>query len=554
MRYLDLALLLLIAHIPIHLSAAPTNDIVFVTQPPFAADFATVNATFGNHMANLDSTPRGGDLYIRYTDGTLKNLTRAAGFGKTGDQSTSGIAVRDPSLNWSGDKIIFSMVVGAPSQRYDYREYRWQIYTMTGFEKGRTPVVTPLSHQPIEYNNVMPIFDSEDNVIFVSDRPPFGKTHLYPQRDEYESTPTNTGLWKLTANGSLKHLDHAPSGAFNPLIDSFGRVIFTRWDHLERDQQVGNEWFQPFNYLSEDQNSQRNTSTSEIFPEPHREEDPDRVENLQLHRFNHFFPWQINQDGEGLETLNHIGRHELHSYIPSSFTDDDNLTDFYGQYNRYNTLPIEHLFHISEDPTTPGRYIGVDAPEFGTHAAGQIVAIKGSPNIPAGEMFVEYLTHRSTSRASETSAGGHTGLYRDPIILKNGELIASHTLETREDEEEGSSTAPRSRYDFRLRIIRKNGAFFQGSEPLTSGIQANISYWSPDERVTYNGVYLWELQPIEVIVRTRPNNFISPLANPELAVMNRVGVYVSEITNFLKNNNLELIISRDISNRDSLYF
>jgi hypothetical protein len=98
--------------------AFATPDIVFVTQPPLPTDFATNNATFGNHTADLSSMPRGGDLYMRYADGSLKNLTASAGFGSDGFQGSNGIAVRDPAVHWSGGKILFSMVIGTPSQQY----------------------------------------------------------------------------------------------------------------------------------------------------------------------------------------------------------------------------------------------------------------------------------------------------------------------------------------------------------------------------------------------------------------------------------------------------
>jgi hypothetical protein len=62
-------------------AAAPTNAILFVTQVPIPADFATIASTFGNHSPAPSACGRGGDLYIRYADGTLKNLTRAAGYG-----------------------------------------------------------------------------------------------------------------------------------------------------------------------------------------------------------------------------------------------------------------------------------------------------------------------------------------------------------------------------------------------------------------------------------------------------------------------------------------
>src|SRR5436190_24015717 len=77
-------------------AANPTNAILFVTQVPIPADFTTIASVFGNHRADLQSAGRGGDLFIRYPGGTLKNLTRAAGFGRAGLQATNGIAVRNP--------------------------------------------------------------------------------------------------------------------------------------------------------------------------------------------------------------------------------------------------------------------------------------------------------------------------------------------------------------------------------------------------------------------------------------------------------------------------
>jgi len=48
--------------------------------------------------------------------------------------------------------------------------------------------------------------------------------------------PTVSGLWSLDPNaGDLFLVEHSPSGSFKPFVDSVGRVIFTRWDHLARD-------------------------------------------------------------------------------------------------------------------------------------------------------------------------------------------------------------------------------------------------------------------------------------------------------------------------------
>src|SRR5215831_7821176 len=101
-----LFLLPLIATLSAH--AGPTNSILFVTQVPIPGDFTSIGSTFGNHRADLDSCGRGGDLYVRYPDGTLKNLTRAAGYGRWGMQNSNAIAVRQPCLHWNGAKAVFS--------------------------------------------------------------------------------------------------------------------------------------------------------------------------------------------------------------------------------------------------------------------------------------------------------------------------------------------------------------------------------------------------------------------------------------------------------------
>src|SRR5690606_12950502 len=115
---------------------------------------------------------------------------------------------------------------------------KWQLYEIRGLARGQTAVITKVPGQPTGYNNVSPFYASDDRILFTSDRPRKGESHLHPQLDEYESTPTITGIYSLTpGSGALTILNHTPSGAFSPIIDSFGRVIFTRWDHLQRDQQ-----------------------------------------------------------------------------------------------------------------------------------------------------------------------------------------------------------------------------------------------------------------------------------------------------------------------------
>jgi hypothetical protein len=250
------------------------NPIMFVTQVPIPADYLTVNSTFGNHLARPGSAGRGGDLFIRYPDGRLKNLTRIAGYGVDGLQvGPRAIAVREPSVHWNGQRAVFSMVVGGPAHN-EQTTYFWQLYEVRGLRYGELPVITRVPFQPPNANNVSPCYGSDGRIIFASDRSRTGEAHLYPQLDEYELAPTVTGLWSLhPGTGDLALMNHSPSGSFSPMVDSFGRVLFTRWDHLERDQQVDIEEitgddYGTFNYTDEGPFAAMTASNAEVFPEP----------------------------------------------------------------------------------------------------------------------------------------------------------------------------------------------------------------------------------------------------------------------------------------------
>ncbi len=544
---------------------AQTNPIVFVTQVPIPADFTTIGSTFGNHKASMRRVGRGGDLWIKYQDGTLKNLTAAAGYGTTGFQGANAIAVRNPSVHWDGNKIIFSMIVGAPTERYQVKTFFWQMYEMTGLGKTDTPVIKKIANQPTNFNNISPIYGTDDKIIFTSDRSRNGERHLYPQLDEYEMEATNTGLWKLDpANGALTLLNHAPSGNFTPIIDRFGRVIFTQWDHLQQDQMADADRRRAasgqalqhgtFNFSSEAANATPLfNDRTEVFPEPRDSSiQISNFPNLEGHRFNHFFPWMINEDGTDIETLNHIGRHELHDYLPRTFNDDSNVREYYGQIPRTNPNSIRNMLQVREHPTVDGFYYGIDAPTFRSHAAGQIIGLSAPPTTSAEDIIVHYITHKDTSDISNSPSTNHSGLYRDPLPLSDSTLIAAHTTETRKDSNEGSRTSPQSRYAFKLKnIVSSNGTQTAGSAVIPGGINKTISYWDPDQLVSYSGP-LWEWQPVEVRVRSRPAMLSSTLAPAEQQMFAQENVDVNELKNYLKQRNLSLIISRDVTSRDDL--
>lgn len=532
-------------------SAAPNADIVFVGQIPNPTDFATANATFGNHLASIESIIRGGDLFIRYRDGKIKNLTRLAGYGNPGFQGAGAIAVRDPAVSWDGTQVIFSMVVGAPTEQYEGSTYFWQLYEVTGLGENDTPVITKVPRQPERYNNISPAYASDDTIFFTSDRPRNGEVHLYPQRDEYESQPTVSGLWNLNpATGALRLLDHAPSGVFEPIVDSFGRVVFTRWDHLQQDQQADDtDEYGAFDYSSEAREASRMNKKPEVFPEP-------RVRSLMEdsganpHDFNHFFPWQINQDGTGHETLNHIGRHELHGYFDRSRNDDDNLEEHYAEDPPTIHREIENFFHVSEDPLRPGLFYGIDSPEFSTHAAGQVVTLQGDPARNGGNMPLRYITARSTASYDEANIHpDHSGLYRDPLPLSDGSVLVSHTNSKLPDENIGSTSEPRSRYDFRLKTLIPQGEVWVAGGSLTAGVQVSVSYFTPDEHASYSGP-LWELQPVELIAKSKPRAGGSVVEAPERQVFEESGVDIDQFRRELAERNLALIVMRDVTSRD----
>lgn len=539
----------------IALAAPCDNPILFVTQVPVPEDFTTIGSTFGNQRASVDSVFRGGDLYIRYPNGTLKNLTQTAGYGNSGFQGSTSIAVRDPAVHWSGNKALFSMVIGSPTHQYDYDTYYWQLYEVTGLGQSDTPVITKVPNQPATYNNVMGTYGSDDRIIFISDRPRNGATHLYPQLDEYESAATNTGLWSLSSDsGELFLLDHAPSGAFNPNVDSYGRITYTRWDHLQRDQQnlPSNPDYLAFTWASEDENATTTSAYSEVFPEPRDNDEPDVDSHINLHSFNHFFPWVINEDGTDHETLNHIGRQELHGYIERSFNNDASLQEYYGQYNTPNDgTKINNFFQIRESLKTAGLYFGIDAPEFSTHSAGQIVTLNAPLGLSADDMEVTYITHRDTSSYTSSPTSNHSGLYRSPIQCVSGEIVSSHTDETEADDNIGSSSNPQSRYAFRLKSVTQSGQYYRAGSALTSGISKSVSWWSPDISVAYSG-QLWELQPVEVVARTRPAALNSELPAPEESILTDLGIDSDELRNYLIDNGLALLVGRDVTTRDDL--
>lgn len=513
------------------------NPILFVTQVPTASDMVSRVGAFGNHQAQITLAPRGGDLMIRYPDGTLRNLTREAGFGMDGLQGSNAIAVREPTVHWSGTKALFSMVVGAPVKQYQDVSSRWQVYEVTGLGQKETARITKVANQP-DYNNVSPFYSSDDRVLFTSDRPRGGEAHLYPQLDEYESQPTNTGIWSLNpATAELRLLNHTVSGAFSPFVDSAGRIVFTRWDHLQRDQQADAGDQGAVNFVSEAAGAGRTPAPVEVFPEP-RLASTSAFGPVNGYTSNLFTPWEMNQDGTSEETLNHIGRHEMMlGNFTRSFSADSALLDYSNTGFTANKKYLRGdggIFQIRENPLTPGTFFGIYGREFGELGASQIVKFQG-----ARGMNPELMAF--TDASDPANAGGR---YRHPTPLSDGQMIATHTPST-------TITRPDA-VEFAIKTLNLNsttGQYSAGTS-ITGGISKTLSWYTPDTKVTYTGK-LWELEPAEVVPRLRPLAPASPaLETPEKSILTEERIDEAALRAWLKTNNLAMIVTRNQTARD----
>jgi hypothetical protein len=165
----------LAAPIPVRAQTTPESTphpILFVTQMPISADFAAIGSVFANHRASIALSGRGGDLYIRYPDGSLRNLTREAGFGTAGElpgrerdrRARSGRAlVRHQGGLQHGGRCADPAVRRRQQLLAALRGQRPGPGPDRGDHAGR--------QQPADFNNIQPAYGSDGAMIFASDRP-----------------------------------------------------------------------------------------------------------------------------------------------------------------------------------------------------------------------------------------------------------------------------------------------------------------------------------------------------------------------------------------------
>jgi mono/diheme cytochrome c family protein len=88
--------------------------------------------------------------------------------------------------------------------------------------------------------------------------------------------------------------------------------------------------------------------------------------------------------------------------------------------------------------------------------------------------------------------------------------------------------------------------------PNTAGVYvpgALLTGPSGITRAGYSGM-LWELEAVEVVARARPMRLATPLATPEKAIFTEEAVDEAALRNWLKANDLAMIVTRNNTSRD----
>ena len=145
-------------------------------------------------------------------------------------------------------------------------------------------------------------------------------------------------------------------------------------------------------------------------------------------------------------------------------------------------------------------------------------------------------------------------LYRTPVPLSDGNLIASNVRVNQSDYNTGSvaSPAPVPGYLFRLRSLKapSPGAQLVNDISLTTGININTSYYVGATLVAYNGL-AWELDPVEVVSRNEPGaTSAAPVHATTVSQFAASNVHIPTFQKYLSDNNAALSVSFDVTKRD----
>lgn len=181
------------------------QPIVFVSQVVSDAGEMQINDVHGNFLGDNPARdqPIGGNLYrLDPGQSVPVNLTQR-----------TDAAVRNPEISWDGQRVLFSMKIGADGL--------WQLYEM-GVDGTNLTQLTDTPH-----NETEPLYLPDGRIVFASDR--------LRMLDAYENFPTGQ-LHVMDPDGSnVVRLSEDPGGETHPTVTESGTIAFTRWQATIKD-------------------------------------------------------------------------------------------------------------------------------------------------------------------------------------------------------------------------------------------------------------------------------------------------------------------------------
>lgn len=130
-------------------------------------------------------------------------------------------------------------------------------------------------------------------------------------------------------------------------------------------------------------------------------------------------------------------------------------------------------------------------------------------------------------------------------------MISSYTAYSGATTNLGNRSFPRSPFRFRLMMLSESNGIQLPTEPLTNGTYKTVNFWDPDVMVTYpDSIPMWEFDPVEVVPRQRPVYRHTEIAAPEQQIFSDENINIATLKSFLEQNNLALVISRNMTTRD----
>lgn len=282
--------------------------------------------------------------------------------------------------------------------------------------------------------------------------------------------------------------------------------------------------------------------------------EPNRDPNEPLHDFNEFLPWEITENGERHQTMNHVGRHEFGGvYQNGSKMDDPNLVYSLGNFSanrwRESVGSDAGIFQIKEDPRPgkEGTFYGVWAREFSRFASGRIFEF--ALPIGANPQDMEIVDWTSPDIDGVANAG--KGHFRNPLMTMSGTMLASHATEDALFDLDHPYTFRICKLVKATSVTNNEDEHIPGEYLTGTGFTREISYWGDSPEPITRSVQLSETGIVEVVIRSQPaTRPMYEIEEVERTVLEEEEVDIEALRKWMIENNLALISVRNATERD----